>query len=58
MFAANAPIHQFVDGFNSGNEKSALAAFVTAGVAIIDDGPPYVWTLRPLTAKPTSPAVK
>ena len=37
------PIHQFMDGFNTGNEKSALAAFAPA-VSIIDDIPPHVWT--------------
>jgi hypothetical protein len=38
------PIHQFVDGFNDGNVKNALAAFAAAGVAIIDDVSPHVWT--------------
>lgn len=39
-----APVHQFIDGFNKGDDKAVKAAFVTTGVAIIDDIPPHVWT--------------
>jgi len=37
------PIHQFVDGFNKGDIKSALAACSEA-TAIIDEFPPHLWT--------------
>lgn len=39
-----APVHQFIDGFNKGDNKAAKASFVTTGLAIIDDVPPHVWT--------------
>jgi hypothetical protein len=38
-----APIHQFIDGFNSGNVKSAYAAYATGNVTIIDEFPPHRW---------------
>lgn len=37
-----APIHQFVDGFNKGDVKSALAACADQ-TAIIDEFPPHTW---------------
>ena len=37
-----ATVHQFVDGFNKGDTKSALAA-CAAHVQILDDFPPHVW---------------
>src|SRR4051794_36855056 len=37
------PIDQFVDGFNKGDTKSALAACSEA-TAIIDEFAPYMWT--------------
>jgi hypothetical protein len=37
------PIHQFIDGFNKGDQKSAAAAFAPTSLAIIDEVPPYVW---------------
>ena len=40
------PVHQFIDGFNKGNDKAVKAAFVTTGLAIIDEVPPHVWTGR------------
>lgn len=38
-----APIHQFIDGFNKGDMKSAAAAFAPTGLTIIDDVSPHVW---------------
>lgn len=37
-----AVVNQFVDGFNQGDTKSALAA-CAAETSIIDEFPPYVW---------------
>ena len=37
-----APIHQFVDGFNKGDVKSALAACAEE-TSIIDEFPPHEW---------------
>lgn len=37
-----APIHQFVDGFNKGDVKSALDA-CAAETSIIDEFPPHEW---------------
>ncbi|HEY3663782.1 MAG TPA: nuclear transport factor 2 family protein [Chthoniobacterales bacterium] len=37
-----APVHQFVDGFNKGATKSALAACADE-TSIIDEFPPYEW---------------
>ena len=39
-----APIHLFIDSFDKGDMKAAAAAFSPAGVNIIDDVPPHVWT--------------
>jgi len=39
-----APVHQFIDGFNKGDDKAVKASFVTTGLAIIDEVPPHVWT--------------
>jgi hypothetical protein len=38
-----APIHQFVDGFNSGDLKSGYAAFATGVITIVDEFPPHRW---------------
>lgn len=38
-----APVHQFVDGFNKGDAKAALAACADQ-VSIIDDFTPYHWS--------------
>jgi ketosteroid isomerase-like protein len=35
-------VHQFVDGFNKGDAKTALAACASPAL-IIDDFPPHVW---------------
>ena len=40
--AAMAPVHQFVDGFNKGDTKSALAACADQ-TNIIDEFPPHEW---------------
>ena len=37
-----APIHQFVDGFNKGDTKSALAACADE-TSILDELPPHEW---------------
>ena len=39
---AMAPVHQFVDGMNKGDMKSALAA-CSDEVSIIDNVPPHEW---------------
>jgi ketosteroid isomerase-like protein len=36
------PVHQFVDGFNKGDAKSALAACASEAY-ILDEFPPYEW---------------
>lgn len=36
------PVHQFVDGFNKGDVKTALAACADQA-SIIDDFPPHEW---------------
>src|SRR5437763_1746076 len=38
-----APIHQFIDGFNAGNFKTALAAYAPGDIAIIDEFAPHQW---------------
>ena len=37
------PIHQFIDGFNSGNVKSAYAAYATGDITIVDEFAPHRW---------------
>jgi ketosteroid isomerase-like protein len=37
------PIHQFVDGFNSGDVKSAYAAYAPGTITIIDEFAPHRW---------------
>ena len=37
-----APVHQFIDGFNNGDAKSALAACAEQ-TTIIDEFAPYTW---------------
>jgi len=37
-----APVHQFIDSFNKGDAKTALAVCASPAV-IIDDFPPHVW---------------
>jgi hypothetical protein len=39
-----APIRQFIDGFNSGDVKSAYAAYATTGdILIVDEFAPHRW---------------
>jgi hypothetical protein len=38
-----APIHQFIDGFNSGDTKSAFAAYAAGGIMIVDEFAPHRW---------------
>jgi hypothetical protein len=37
-----APVRQFIDGFNKGDEKTALAACASPAF-IVDEFPPYAW---------------
>jgi hypothetical protein len=37
------PIRQFVDGFNSGDTKTAFAAYAAGDIAIIDEFAPHRW---------------
>lgn len=37
------PIHQFIDGFNSGDTKSAFAAYASGDITIIDEFAPHRW---------------
>ena len=39
---AMAPVHQFVDDFNKGDFKSAIAACADTA-SVIDDFPPHAW---------------
>ena len=39
---ATVPVHQFVDGFNKGDTKSAIAACAER-TSIIDEFPPHEW---------------
>ena len=38
-----APIHQFIDGFNNGDVKSAFAAYATGEILIVDEFAPHRW---------------
>lgn len=38
-----APIRQFIDGFNSGDTKSAFATYAKGDITIIDEFAPHVW---------------
>jgi hypothetical protein len=37
------PIHQFIDGFNSGDVQSAFAAYVRGDIVIVDEFAPHLW---------------
>jgi len=37
------PIHQFIDGFNTGDTKSAFAAYAPGTVTIVDEFAPHRW---------------
>jgi len=39
-----APIHQFIDGFNTGDVQSAYAAYASGDILIIDEFAPHRWT--------------
>jgi ketosteroid isomerase-like protein len=39
-----APIRQFLDGFNTGDVKSAFAAFASGDISIVDEFAPHHWT--------------
>ncbi len=41
--AVTDPIHQFIDGFNTGDTKSAYAAYAGGEISIIDEFPPHRW---------------
>jgi hypothetical protein len=38
------PIHQFIDGFNTGDTKSAYAAYSTGSINIVDEFAPHCWS--------------
>ena len=38
-----APIHQFLESFDKGDEKTAAKAFAPGSVTIIDEIPPHLW---------------
>jgi len=37
------PIRQFIDGFNTGNVKSAYAAYASGDIVIVDEFAPNIW---------------
>jgi ketosteroid isomerase-like protein len=37
------PIHQFIDGFNSGDTKSGYAAYAPGDIVIVDEFAPHRW---------------
>jgi hypothetical protein len=37
------PIHQFIDGFNSGDTRSAFAAYASGDIVIVDEFAPHRW---------------
>ena len=39
-----APLHQFIDGFNNGDVKSANAAYATGDIMIVDEFAPNRWS--------------
>ena len=38
------PIHQFIDGFNTGDVNSAYAAYASGDIVIVDEFAPHIWT--------------
>jgi len=38
------PIRQFIDGFNTGDTKSAFAAYAAGDITIVDEFAPHLWT--------------
>src|ERR1041385_6137754 len=45
VYAADvtSPIHQFIDGFNTGDVKSAYAAYANGDIVIVDEFAPHIW---------------
>jgi SnoaL-like domain len=39
-----ASIHQFIDGFNNGDQRAAFAAYASGTVTIVDEFAPHRWT--------------
>ncbi len=39
-----APIRQFIDSFNTGDTKSAFAAYARGSISIVDEFGPHQWT--------------
>jgi len=39
----SAPIRQFIDGFNSGDTKSAYASYAAGEISIVDEFAPHRW---------------
>ena len=39
-----APIHQFLDGLNAGDDKAANAAYATGDIIIVDEIAPHSWS--------------
>lgn len=37
------PIHQFIDGFNTGDVNSAYAAYASGDIVIMDEFAPHIW---------------
>jgi hypothetical protein len=37
------PIHQFIDGFNTGDTKAAYAAYASGEIVIVDEFAPHLW---------------
>jgi len=37
------PIHQFIDGFNTGDTRSAYAAYGNSDIVIVDEFAPHLW---------------
>jgi ketosteroid isomerase-like protein len=40
----NAPIHQMLDGFNTGDMKAVSASYASADISIVDEVPPFHWS--------------
>jgi hypothetical protein len=39
-----APVRQFIDGFNTGDTKTAFAAYATGPITIVDEFAPHIWS--------------
>ena len=40
----NAPIHQLLDGFNTGDMKAVSASYAKGDLSIVDEVPPFHWS--------------